>query len=102
MNDITKARYYLKTKGSKLQHLESFGLMLSSAEQRYREIRQQMDGNKAEEGTLELLEVDCALDLAVLRYLRKHNHLPRDLPKVFHPKTALEEKRALASHWLGV
>lgn len=101
MNDITKARYFLKTKGSDLQHLESFGLMLTTAENRYREIRLLTSSNRVETGLLDSKEVEAAVDWAVLRYLKKHNRLPQDLPKIFQQGIDLKEKRQLASQWIN-
>jgi len=102
MNDITKAKYYLKGKQSNLQHLTSFGLMLTTAERRYRDIKLKKQGNKEVVGTFDKQEVDAMLDVAVLRHLRKHNQLPKDLPRVFQQGLTEEDKKALAVRWMSV
>jgi len=99
MNDMTKARYFLKTNGSDLQHLTSFGLMFATAEQRYREIRIKKQGNREGAGAYEKREVQAALDYAVLKYLKKYNRLPPTAPQAFAPGVTLEEKRTLAEEW---
>ena len=101
MNDITKARYYLKGKQSNLQHLGSFGTMLATAESRYKELKLKKKGNREIEGTYDAQEVDAMLDLAVLRHLRKYNRLPRDLPQVFRQGITLEETRELSLRWIS-
>jgi len=99
MNDITKARHYLKTRRSDLEHLGSFALMLSTAENRYREIRMRQSSNIDTPGTWEVQEVEAALDYAALKYLKKYNHLPKDAVKVFSKETTLEDKREIAQRW---
>ncbi len=99
MNDITKARYFLKIHGSDLQHLTSFGLMFATAEQRYREIRIKKQGNREGAGAYDKREVAAAIDYAVLKYLKKHNRLPPTAPEAFAPGATLEEKRTLAEQW---
>lgn len=99
MNDITKARYFLKSKGSKLQHLESFGLMLATAENRYRTARIQKASKKGEDAGLGQEELDAAIDYSVLKYLKKYNQLPTNLPKVLHPGTSIEQKRQMVEAW---
>jgi len=101
MNDITKARYFLKSKGSKLQHLESFGLMLATAEDRYRASRIQKASKKGADDSLTREELDSAIDYAVLKYLKRHNQLPTNLPKVLHPGTSVEEKRKMVEAWVN-
>ncbi len=99
MNDVTKAKYFLKTRGSKLQHLESFGSMLATAESEYRQMRLNQTGNKDEAGTWDAREVDSSLDYAVLRYLKKYNRLPDNAPEAFKQGVTLDEKKALAMQW---
>jgi hypothetical protein len=100
MNDITKARHYLKSRGSKLQSLPSFPSMLSSAEQEYRNLKLRAVGNK--EGiSFEEKEVEAALDYAVLRYLKRHNQLPPNIKSAFDPGNTLELKRELAMVWMN-
>ena len=99
MNDITKARYYLKHRNSDLQHLESFQLMLVTAEKKYRDIKMRQAGNKDVPGTWDEVEVEAALDYAILRYLKKHNQLPADAPKAFQPGVSLEMKKVIAQRW---
>ena len=101
MNDITKARYYLKGKESDLQHLGSFGVMLATAENRYKEIRLKKKGNKEVVGTYDEQEVAAMLDLAVLRHLKKYNQLPKDLPQVFRQGITTEETRDLSLRWIS-
>ena len=100
MNDITKARYYLKVRGSDFQHLPSFPSMLSSAEEEYQNLKRRQKGNK--EGiSLEAKEVEAALDYAVLRYLKRHNQLPPNIKDAFSPGNTLDKKRDLAMAWLN-
>ena len=101
MNDITKARYYLKGQQSDLQHLTSFGLMLATAEQRYREIKLKKQGNREVVGTYDKKEADVMLDYAVLKHLKRHNQLPKDLLQAFEKNITLEEKQALAIRWIS-
>jgi hypothetical protein len=99
MNDITKARHFLKTHGSNLQHLDSFGAMLATAEQNYRELKMRKVGNKDLPGTWDAKEVEAALDYAALKYLKKYNQLPKNAPQAFRQGTTLEDKRQLARQW---
>ena len=101
MNDITKARYFLNAKGSDLQHLVSFGLMLATAEQRYRDIKLRKQSNTDMDGALDEKEVEAALEMAALRYLKKNNQLPQNAAEAFKPSTTLEQKRALAMSWVN-
>ena len=101
MNDITKARYFLKHRGSALQHLQSFSLMLSSAEQKYREVKMRQTGNKDVPGTWEQVEAEAFIDLAVLKYMKKHNQLPSDITSLFAPGVSPEQKQVLAKKWAG-
>ncbi len=101
MNDITKARYYLKGQQSDLQHLTSFGLMLATAEQRYREIKLKKQGNREVVGTYDKKEADTMLDYAVLKHLKNHNQLPKDLLQAFEKNITLKEKQALAIRWIS-
>ncbi len=101
MNDITKARTFLNAVGSDLQHLVSFGLMLTTAEQRYREIQLRKQGNKDIPGALDAKEVEAALELSVLRYLKRNNQLPRNITDAFHNEATLDSKRELAMLWIN-
>ena len=101
MNDITKARYFLKTCNSDLQHLVSFGLMLATAEQRYRDIQLRKQGNKDEVGTWDAKEIEVLLEVSVLRHLKKTNQLPRNVGEAFQPGTSPERKRELAMTWIN-
>ena len=101
MNDITKARYYLKGTQSDLQHLTSFGLMLATAGQRYRDIKLKKQGNKEVVGNYDEKEAAAMLDYAVLKHLKKFNQLPKDLLKAFEQSITLEEKQALAIRWIN-
>jgi len=101
MNDITKARYFLHAKGSDLQHLVSFGLMLATAEQRYRDIRLQKRSGSAMAGTLDEKEVEAALEMAALRYLKKNNQLPRNVAEALSPTATPEQKHELAISWMN-
>lgn len=101
MNDITKARYYLKGKQSDLQHLTTFGMMLATAEKTYRDIKLKKQGNRETVGTYDKREIEAMVDVAVLRYLKKYNQLPRNLPQALLPSTPLEEKKTLAMGWLS-
>jgi hypothetical protein len=99
MNDITKARFFLKNRQSDMQHLTSFGLMLATAEQRYRDIRLRQKGNRELPGALDVKEVEAAVDYAVLKYLKKHNRLPSNIGIILEQGTTLDEKKALAQQW---
>ena len=101
MNDITKARYFLKTRGSDMQHLTSFGLMFSTAEDKYRTVKLRQQGNRDGEGALDKKEIETSLDYAVLRYLKKYNRLPPNASAVFKPGVTLEDKRDLACQWIS-
>ncbi len=100
MSDITKARKYLATRQSDMATLTSFGLMLATAQQRYRDIRLRQKGDDRW-GNLDVKEVEAALDYAVLKYLNKHNRLPKNITDAFQPKITLEQKRTLAMTWIS-
>lgn len=100
MNDITKARYFLKTRNSSLQHLTSFGLMFATAEQNYRAIKIRGQGNKEFPGVLEEKEVEASVDYAVLKYLKRFNRLPKDAPTLFTGNISLGGKRRCAEKWI--
>lgn len=101
MNDITKARAYLNTTGSKLQHLVSFGLMLATAEQNYRELKLRKKGHKDIAGSLDEKEIEILLEVAVLRYLKRTNLLPSNITEVFTPGVTLDRKKELAASWIN-
>jgi hypothetical protein len=100
MNDITKARYFFTTKGSKLKELQSFGLMLATANSRYRDIRLRLkSGMAGEGGATDAMEVDALIDLGVLKYMSKFNRLPEDAAQVLRQDVSLEDKREIAMRW---
>lgn len=99
MNDITKARHFLKARQSDLQHLETFSIMLATAEDEYRNIKRRQSGNKELPGTLDHLEVEAAVEYSVLTYLKRHNQLPKNVSDLFKNGVTLDEKRALAKQW---
>lgn len=99
MNDITKARHFLKTRGSGMQHLTSFGLMFATAEQQYREIKIRQQVNQEGPGALDEKEVEASVDYATLKYLKRHNRLPPNVASLFKQGITLEEKRNLAQQW---
>jgi len=101
MNDITKARAFLAATDSKLQHLQSFGLMIATAEQNYKELRLQQQGHKAVPGSLDVREVEIVLELSVLRYLKRNNRLPGNITDAFAPGVTLDQKKELALSWLN-
>ena len=101
MNDITKARAFLEATNSDLRHLVSFGLMLATSEQRYRDIQLRKQGNRDEAGSLDEKEVDAGIEMAVLRYLKKSNRLPRNITDAFAQGVTLEQKRELAVVWMN-
>ena len=101
MNDITKARAFLHAKSSDLEHLVSFGLMLATAEQRYRDIQLRKQGNKEVVGSLDEKEVAVLLDVAVLRYLKRRNRLPKNVTDAFEQGATLERKKELAASWIN-
>jgi len=100
VNDITKARYFLTQRGSDLKHLESFALMLASAETKYREVRLRKSRQIDLPGTWDGHEADYIVDFSVLRYLKRHNQLPKNISDVFKPEITPEEKIALARTWI--
>jgi len=96
--DITKAKFFLKAHGSKLQHLETFSLMLATAESNYKNVRLRAKGNK--EGIdFSSKELECAVDLAVLQYLRKYARLPDNAAEILLPTTSDEKKLEMAMGW---
>ncbi len=98
MSDIAKARYFLKHRDSKLDHLETFGLMLTTAKTNYSEIK--FRGRGDDQGVdFEQNELAAMIDLAVLSYLKKYARLPDDVTKVLLPAASDEEKRNLAMGW---
>lgn len=101
MNDLTKARYFLKTRNSDLQHLTTFGLMFATAESNYREIKIRGQGNKEGAGSLASKEVEAAVDYACLRYLKRFNRLPQDAPVVFSQGVTLDDKQRCAENWIN-
>jgi len=100
MNDITKARAFLNAQDSDLQHLTSFGLMLATAKQRYNDICLKKQGSVGDDN-LDRKEVGAALELSVLRYLRKHNHLPPNVTNAFRNGITVEEQQELALSWMN-
>ena len=101
MNDITKARAFLSTTGSKLEHLVSFGLMLATAEQNYRDLKLRKQGRKDIEGSLDEQEVQILVEVAVLRYLKRRNRLPSNLTEIFANDVTLDRKKELAASWIN-
>lgn len=99
MNDITKARYYLKCRESDLQHQTTFGAMFAAAEERYRNVKLRVQRKLDAPGTLDAKSIETAVDYAVLKYMKKYNRLPTDLPKLFSSEISLEDKRKLAERW---
>ena len=101
MNDITKARYYLQTRGSKLQYNPTFGSMLAEAEKKYRNFRVDNQGAAGDPETIDPKEVDALLDYAALKYLKRHNKLPPTAKEALGENTSLEKKRELALSWVN-
>ncbi len=101
MNDITKARYFLKTKGSKLHDLQSFGLMLATAEAHYKDVKMRRVGAPGDAMALDPIEIDALVELACLRHLKRTNRLPADAGSVLQDGVTLEQKRDLALSWLN-
>lgn len=101
MADISKARVYLKQRGSKLQHLESFALMLASAEAHYKSISVQKGRKIDLPGTWDNQEAEAALDLAALRHLKNHGRLPANVSEAFGFGITSEEKLELAKQWFN-
>lgn len=99
MNDITKARFYLKKRASSMQHLTSFGLMFSTAEQAYREKKITGRSGYGKDSSLDRQEIEAAIDYAVLGYLKKYNKLPPNIADLFRQEITLEEKKDLAKQW---
>ena len=101
MNDITKARYYLTNRNSKMTTFTSFSLMLATAEANYKIIKLRQKTNTDPIGTWDEQEVEASLDYAVLKYLKKHNQLPKNIGKAFRQDVSLEDKRNLAQEWFN-
>ena len=101
MNDITKARYFLKTKGSKLHDLQSFGLMLATAEAHYKDVKMRRVGAPGDRMALDPIEIDALVEFACLRHLKLTNRLPADAGLVLQDGVTLEQKRDLALSWLN-
>lgn len=101
MNDITKARYYLTNRNSKLTTYTSFSLMLATAEAEYKNIKLKQKMNTDPAGAWEEKETDAALDYAVLYYLKRHNQLPKNIGAAFKQDITLEDKQKLAKEWFN-
>lgn len=101
MNDITKARYFFQSKGSKLKNLTSFGLMLATAENHYRDVRRRQAGAPGNREELDPLEINALVDYAVLKYLKKYNRLPADASIVVQEGATLELQREAAMRWIN-
>ncbi len=99
MNDISKARFFLKAHGSKLQTLETFQSMLVTAENEYRDIRMRQRTNRGDGS--QARELPTAIDLGVLRYLKNHGRLPDNVAEILHPETSDARKLELAKQWFG-
>ncbi len=101
MNDITKARYFFNTKGSKLKDLQTFGLMLATAGAKYREVRMKLrSGMAGDHESLDPTEIDALIDYALLKYLEKNNRLPENATEVLKQGTSLEDKKIIALGWI--
>lgn len=100
MNDITKARVYFTKRGSKLQHLPSFGLMYRTAEDEYRKLREASAKQDARlPGDFDDREIEAALDYAVMIFMKRYSVLPADVAAAFRPGVTKEDKRDLARKW---
>ncbi len=101
MNDITKARYFFETKGSKLKDLQSFRLMLATANDRYLNIRRLKRSKSPRDlEDLDPQETDALVDFALLKYLGRHNKLPENAPVVLRQDISLREKKEIALVWV--
>ena len=101
MNDITKARYFLQAKGSKLKDLTSFGLMFATAERHYRDLRLQQQGASGERVKVDPIEVDALLEYGALRHLKRYNQLPKTAKEALAEGTTLKRQRELALSWIN-
>jgi hypothetical protein len=99
MNDISKARFFLKAHGSKLETLETFALMLATAESEYKDVRMRQRTNRTEGARRQ--ELPTAVDLGVLRYLKNHGRLPDNVGEIISPETSDARKLELAKQWYG-
>ncbi len=100
MNDITKARVYLSKRGSKLQTLETFGLMYLTAERDYKDVRSRGASQAGQlPGDYDVKEIEAALDYSVMLFLRRHSVLPANIASAFVPDITKEDKRELAKQW---
>ena len=101
MTDITKARKYLKSRNSDLQHLTSFGLMYNTAKTRYTDIKMKINTRRESySGEHGAKEVQLLLDFAVLTYMRKHGTLPPNVSNIFTGTMSVDELREAALGWL--
>jgi hypothetical protein len=98
MSNIAKARFFLRARGSDLQHLETFALMLATAKTSYRETRLRAQGNK-EGVSLDAKELTTAVDLSVLTYLNKYSRLPGNIKDVLSVLSSDSDKHTLAMSW---
>jgi hypothetical protein len=73
--------------------------MLATAENDYLTLRRNQRGNRGWE-LLKGKEAEVSLDYAVLRYLGKHNQLPRNITDAFKSDITPEEKKELAMLWI--
>ena len=104
MNDITKAKYFLKAHGSKLESLETFGLMLATARDKHRELRLEKSSSMATEVVAirgEGRALRSLIDLAVLTYLKKFAQLPTNVADILSPGIDDEAKHDLAHTWIA-
>ena len=52
-------------------------------------------------GTLDEKEVEASLEMAALRYLKRHNQLPQNVAEALNPATTPEQKHELAMSWMN-
>ena len=101
MNDISKARFFLKAHGSKLETLETFPSMMAAAESRYMDLRRRLKTNEIPLEELGNKEMEATVDLAVLRFLKNRGRLPENVGEIIHPDTSEERKMELARNWFS-
>ncbi len=100
MNDITKARFFLQSKGSKLKDLQTFGLMVATASSNYRDVRMRRSGMSGDHEVVDPAEVDALIDYALLKYMERTNKLPENARAVISNAVSWEDKREIAVGWM--
>lgn len=99
MNEVAKARHFLKQRNSNLMNQPTFQAMLVGARKVYHDIELNKQ-NIIQDGNYEQIEFDNLLNLAVLSYLKKNSKLPAELPTMLDRTIPLEDRRKTVQGWL--